>query len=348
MRTKGILVGGGLSFFMRLKYIDISKGIGILLIIFAHRCGFPGDLGKYLTAFSVQLFFVLGGGMHKEKESFSQYACSRFKKIIIPYFAYNLLCIFIYLSFGWITGWRALYAALGMLYSTYCLYLPITAENNIFFYQVSNGPTWFMTAFFISNLLFWLVHKRRFEIKVLYCLIAVLLTKLFGILPICIVWNLDKAFIGSVLMLIGYQGASDKICDCKINKKIGLFIISSILFLGGVKVNPNINIATQQYGDSPVFPILLCILIGASGTYLCVMLSRVLEKLRLGMFLALLGRHSMILMALHLIGFRIIDNLSLTRTYVLHNYKYLEAILLCVVIVGIDCIVNNVKKLGKK
>ena len=81
MRTKGILVGGGLSFFMRLKYIDISKGIGILLIIFAHRCGFPGDLGKYLTAFSVQLFFVLGGVCIKKKKAFHNMHVPGLKKL---------------------------------------------------------------------------------------------------------------------------------------------------------------------------------------------------------------------------------------------------------------------------
>ena len=34
---------------VRLAYVDVAKALGIIAVMFAHGCGFPGNMGYFFT-----------------------------------------------------------------------------------------------------------------------------------------------------------------------------------------------------------------------------------------------------------------------------------------------------------
>lgn len=75
---------------MRDRSLDIMKGIGILLVVFAHVYHNSGLI--YL--FHMPLFFILSGAaMTYSKSGFS--LKKKAKTLLIPYFLFSLLC-FVY------------------------------------------------------------------------------------------------------------------------------------------------------------------------------------------------------------------------------------------------------------
>ena len=76
--------------------VDIAKGIGIVLVILSHTHGFYKG-GYYFTAFYMQLFFVLSGYVFVQHDiMFKKELRRKCRRLLIPYFAYNLLLIGIF------------------------------------------------------------------------------------------------------------------------------------------------------------------------------------------------------------------------------------------------------------
>ena len=67
---------------MRLTVFDILKGIGILLVIICHT--FMKEIGPYITAFHMPLFFIVAGYFYKQN-SFNVHLRKDFRRLVIPY-----------------------------------------------------------------------------------------------------------------------------------------------------------------------------------------------------------------------------------------------------------------------
>lgn len=67
---------------MRLTEFDILKGIGILLVIICHT--FMKEIGPYITAFHMPLFFIVAGYFYKQN-SFIVHLRKDFRRLVIPY-----------------------------------------------------------------------------------------------------------------------------------------------------------------------------------------------------------------------------------------------------------------------
>ena len=80
----------------RLRYIDIAKAIGIVLVIVGHIT-VTGTLGKrFIYAFHMPLFFVLSGMLLCLKSfgdigSWSELILKRAKRLLIPYFIWAMI-----------------------------------------------------------------------------------------------------------------------------------------------------------------------------------------------------------------------------------------------------------------
>ena len=51
----------------RLDYVDLFRGIGILLMIMGH-VGFGAHFDKFIYAFHVPMFFVISGFLYSDKQ----------------------------------------------------------------------------------------------------------------------------------------------------------------------------------------------------------------------------------------------------------------------------------------
>ena len=89
----------------KLEYIDIARGIGIILVVighaiikdFANKSMFYYCLRQLIYTIHMPLFFVISGMLYEKnkfkynKGSNLQYITSKFSKFIIPYFSFSLI-----------------------------------------------------------------------------------------------------------------------------------------------------------------------------------------------------------------------------------------------------------------
>ena len=80
----------------RITYIDIAKGLGILVIVLAHNdlAGYHPTLHKFIYAFHIPLFFFLSGMFFRPERAFGETTRRRFNTLMKPYF-FTLFMIYL-------------------------------------------------------------------------------------------------------------------------------------------------------------------------------------------------------------------------------------------------------------
>ena len=76
----------------RFDYIDIAKGIGILMVVWAHIM-IVGWTHRVIYAFHMPLFFFLSGMLFQRDKysSFVKFVSKRTKRLLIPYVVYSIV-----------------------------------------------------------------------------------------------------------------------------------------------------------------------------------------------------------------------------------------------------------------
>lgn len=75
----------------RENFLDIAKGISIIVVMLVHSCGIP-MIGKYMTGFFLPIFFVITGYLYK-KAPLKLLIKKRIKQILLPYFMANAILL---------------------------------------------------------------------------------------------------------------------------------------------------------------------------------------------------------------------------------------------------------------
>lgn len=133
----------------RLNYLDMAKGIGIILVVAGHS-GLCGDgLLAWLSSFHMPLFFVISGMLlsHRQEEAhpLAQSACRKARSILLPYFTFSLIYLLIELIYS--------------LWKHQELFLSDAVLQTVSFYGIS--VLWFLPALFAGELLFLLIRKKQ-------------------------------------------------------------------------------------------------------------------------------------------------------------------------------------------
>ena len=86
----------------RIEYIDIARGIGILLVVLGHNdFGYISPFGyKLIYSFHMPLFFFLSGYFLNTAVPFIEFFKKRFNSLLKPYFFTIFLIYFFYVSFN--------------------------------------------------------------------------------------------------------------------------------------------------------------------------------------------------------------------------------------------------------
>ena len=148
----------------RVLWLDMAKAAGILVVLLVHTGKSFGPVSFFGGMFYMPVFFVLAGMTFrwKPEERFLDFAKKKAKRLLVPYFGYNLfLFLFFFVKNDLLTGQvgkGSLFPLLGILYSRNCLF-PMEASSNVYFMQILNAPTWFLTCMFVSYLLLWLLMR---------------------------------------------------------------------------------------------------------------------------------------------------------------------------------------------
>lgn len=104
----------------RIEYIDIARGIGILLVVLAHNdFGFISQYGyQVIYSFHMPLFFLLSGYFIKTNSSFFEFFKKRFHSLLKPYLFTLFLIYFTSVSFEKMAFGTALRRIVKSLYGT--------------------------------------------------------------------------------------------------------------------------------------------------------------------------------------------------------------------------------------
>ncbi|MBT3321811.1 MAG: acyltransferase family protein [Anaerolineae bacterium] len=184
----------------RVQYIDIAKGIGILLVVLGHNDmnAYHPMLHRFIYAFHMALFFFLSGIFFNPDRDFKTLFKKRFAGLIKPLIFSILLIYGISVFFGKMSF--------------------ITAGGRILKSLYMTGPylnwvqLWFLPLLFLVNLYAFFFYKFTKSIKKDWIRwIILLITLWIGTLYLPYMWTLDIELFGKSLSLYGMPANVDLI-----------------------------------------------------------------------------------------------------------------------------------------
>ena len=196
--------------YARLNFIDISKGIGIILVILSHVYS---PLMQWASPCFIPIFFVVSGYCTTHLISVKK----KFVKLMLPYLIFTVILLVVYVDFKPVNF-------IGAIYSRWCLY-PIDSTSNIYFLRSGNGPLWFLTSMFLAFCCYKIIQlsKHPFRITIIY----ISITYILSYLPILLPWSVDTAFLMSVFILAGSFIRNVKMLDKLI---FPVFALTAIIY----------------------------------------------------------------------------------------------------------------------
>lgn len=270
-----------------LDYIDIAKGLGIILVVLSHTE--HSELIYYTSAFFVPIFFFCSGYTTSPKIiSLSTCFGRQAIKLLKPYLFFNLLLLLYFYDFS-------LRAIFGIFYSRYCLYPFGTASDICHFMIVGNYPMWFLTCMVIAYLLYdLLIYYPRYQ----YWIIGTYLVVTVGAtyLPILLPWSLDTAPLMAVIMYGGTLFRKYYLDIFNNRKPHTIIILSFGLYLLLLPFCHDINISVRMYG----FNMMTYTLAALTGCIILIWLSRLLQGTIVGKGLQQIGIHSIIIFSIEI------------------------------------------------
>lgn len=290
----------------RYKYLDIARGIGLLLVIISHSCG----LSSYLINYYIPLFFVVSGYIYKEGRGYGENIRRKAKRLLIPYFGYSAVLLAFYVVMGR-TLQETKASAFGILYSRYCLYDTTLYEDNVYLFTVANGAMWYLTAFFVTSLVYHLVIDRCLSSKkfLIGCLaILTAITMALANLPVLLPWSIDIACVGTIFMIVGTLLGRIEFFEKKWNIPLIAGTLAGYILLS--MINPGINMSIREFGVHGVLSVPLFILIGISGSMLCIWVGKLVQDHVIGRVMGYIGQNTIILLAFHILGLEIFEMLA--------------------------------------
>ena len=148
----------------RILWMDIAKAFGILVVLIVHSGISLGPVTFFGGMFYMPVFFVLAGMTFtwRKEETFGAFVKKKARRLLVPYLGYNLfLFLFFFVKDSMLTGnvaSESFFPLLGILYSRNSLFGRGAAEN-VYFMQILNAPTWFLTGLFVSLVVFWILMQ---------------------------------------------------------------------------------------------------------------------------------------------------------------------------------------------
>ena len=252
-----------------LKWIDITKGIGILLVIMGHNDF--GSLSKTIIyTFHMPLFFFINGYLFhyvKYKQDTYGFIKGKFKRLVIPYFLTNIaiLCTFTFLfSLKLFSSFNAnspVENLIGILYGN----VPSEKIASILTNSI-DVPSWFLLSLFCASLILYLIAYSHEIYGLAGSIILNIFIILFGYVIsryVFMPWGIDIACVSMIFMFSGYLINYYKISwPSNKSKSKYFFFISILLLVAIITINGSVDMSLRRYSNLALFGIG-----GLLGTY---------------------------------------------------------------------------------
>lgn len=192
----------------RILWIDLTRAVGMLLIIWGHSLMNPNDwLGSMIFAVNVPIFFVLSGYLY-HSQTLKKQIYKLFYNLIIPYISTSLLMWLVSVILYLFKLRETMIGLKTMLKMTFfAIGTPINLIDSKI-YMPAIGAIWFLVALFWASIIFNLIMKNVLKLKYGFWVGGgIFLILLFfgfgltkgGVLP----WSLNAALIGTFFLWFG-------------------------------------------------------------------------------------------------------------------------------------------------
>lgn len=269
----------------RKQYIDVAKGIGIILVVVGHLIAKESFLELFIYSFHMPLFFILSGLVYKSNRyhSLDELTKKRFKTMVVPMFYFTTIVLV------------GCYAFRSDFY-----HIDDLADN-------FPPAYWFVTVLFFSELLYYLIDKVSLRFKnsrmvmVLFVCSLFLISKYFYQHGIVNPYNFNCIFVGTAFYALGHLSSPPPHLLNRLKINIVFFIFLSIVIIAmSLLTKDSMELANNDIPDPFVIRIVIAYCFSLSAIQLCKQLE---EK---GMFawvrnlLSKIGKNTFVILMLHM------------------------------------------------
>ncbi len=248
----------------RIDWVDLAKGIGILLVVWAHAKG-PG--ANYIYQFHMPLFFLISGYLYSSKDSWPRFLWKRICGLYIPFVFWNVLAFLIrfkvqYPPISWETTKDVILR----------VFLTLDKNGRVF------GASWFLGALFLTaivyktlDVLLWKLPLKKWVLGVLFigCACASFLIPL----P----YTLNRTVILGMFYAIGVLVKErGKAWKKLLHPVLGILFLLIFAFVGR---NHTANMGANRY-TSPVFFVLGSLMMSYVILYASYLIDLGIQKLK--------------------------------------------------------------------
>lgn len=279
----------------RIEWIDLAKGIGMILVMLGHA-KMPSYLVKFIYSFHMPLFFFLSGCVFSDKDiTTGKFIIKKFKTLIIPYVFFSIVYIVL---------------EIGMEYFNKSLNLSfVLNEFKLYFINTREHAIWFLPCLFFVEVFFFLICKvSRKNYIFICCATVVLLT--FGIvykkfIGTNLPYNLNLVLIAFPFFALGYLLKKIKFYQERLAFNfLSLVIIIVLLIFNIITDYFNIRYFEPHYvgiWQNEYCNFILFYLSAFFGIFATIMFSKVFENKFNS--IKYIGRNSIIYLGIHQIFF---------------------------------------------
>lgn len=286
----------------RIEYIDLAKGICIIMVVLFHLAKYYDStllINRFFKLIRMPLYFFLSGFFFKTYEGFFDFLKRKSNKLLIPFVFWYLFtigfCLLMYHVFGITLKYESDFAFRNMITAFW------VKED------FPNSPIWFLLCLFYVNLLFYLIYLIS-KNKLLMVLLLSLLCGGVGLL----LWRLDinlPAFFDSAFTCVpffcfGYIIKNTKILEN--NKYDQYLLLTSILLFVIVgcialvtKKGYSLKFNTFSWKSA-----LIAYPCGFLGTMAIILFSKKVKHIPV---VSMFGRYSIMILVTHSILLRLYD-----------------------------------------
>ena len=258
----------------RLLWLDIAKGIAIILVVLGHS-SLPVVLNRFIFTFHVPVFFFAAGMTNDFTKSWKPFLARKARTLLLPFAVYSIIILFMRsfvfeLTFGELAlnflreGWMGV-------------------------------PLWFVPVLFVSLLVVRLTfdiedEKLRCAVWLLLPLISIDLCHFRLNVP----WNMAVAPFASILVVLGHYMKQPLTKQFGESKKYILGGVLSLIVTIGISAVCRLDMCFNQ-----VLPATLILIGSVSGSYMVFAISKFIED-RIGLLsriLQAIGKETYLILA---------------------------------------------------
>lgn len=273
----------------RIDFVDLTKGICIILVVMAHVGGaftrFDND--SMLSCFRMPLYFFISGIFFKSYEGALGFIIRKINKLLIPFIFFYLASFFLmYVIWLVLPGTFRLPVLLNEL-------LVVFHGHDLIRF---NPPIWFLIALFNCNILFYLVHYLRDK----YLPAMFILTLLIGCAgfylgkqSITLPFYIDVAMTALPFYVAGFWIRRYNFFlypSHRFDKLIPVSVIAALIIM--YFTSTNLGMRTNNYSGN-IFQVYTA---AFAGIFTIMLLCKRIKKLAV---ISYLGRYSVITLSIH-------------------------------------------------